>query len=76
MTVRRRKGPVLLTIKQVAARLNVSERTVRRLVKEKKLSRPRRLTQGASRWFATDLRVYLYRLKRGDFEEAPAPSKK
>ena len=74
--VRKRQGPALLTIKQVAARLNVSERTVRRLVRERKLSRPRKLTDGAVRWFDADIRVYLYRLRRGDFEEPPAPQKK
>ncbi len=65
----RRKRPSLLTVKQVAHMLNVSERTIYRLVKERKLSRPRKLTDGAMRWFGADIRVYLYRLRRGDFEE-------
>jgi DNA-binding transcriptional MerR regulator len=59
----------LVTIKQVAATLNVSIRTVRRMCKEGKLSPPRRLTDGVSRWFSQDIAVYRYRLFRGDFEK-------
>ena len=61
-------GRRLLSVTEVAAALNVSERTVYRLVKERKLSRPRRVG-GESRWFPGDVRVYLYRLRRGDFED-------
>jgi excisionase family DNA binding protein len=68
MTRPRRPVRALLTAKQIAAMLNCAERTVYRLVKEGKLSKPRKLTGGASRWFPQDVKVYRYRLLRGDFE--------
>lgn len=47
--------------------LGVSERTVYRLVEHGHLLRPR-VVGGAKRWFPGDVKVYLYRLRRGDFE--------
>ncbi len=64
----------LLTVKEVAHLLNVSERTVRRLVTEGHLAAPRSVG-GARRWFPGDVRVYLYRLRRGDFEGQDAVTK-
>ena len=69
---RRRRPPRLLTVKQVAARLNCSEKTVHRLVAQGRLSRPRQLVRGVVRWLARDVEVYLYRLWRGDFEPPTA----
>lgn len=62
------QGKRLLTVQNVARMLNVSVSTVRRLVREGKLPKPRKLTEGTSRWFPGDVKLYLYRLQRGDFE--------
>ena len=63
----RRPGRPVLTKKEVAKLLACSERTVERLVEDGKLSPPRHLIKNAPRWFPADVRVYLYRLRRGDF---------
>lgn len=63
-----RPRPRLIGIKRVAHLLNCSERTVYRLVEQGQLSAPRKLPGGQVRWFPADVKVYLYRLKRGDFE--------
>ncbi len=56
----------LLTAKEVAHLLNVSERTVYRLARLGHL-RPHDVA-GSKRWFPADVRVYLYRLRSGEFK--------
>lgn len=53
----------LLDIKDVAEILNVSERTVRNLVKRKELAPPRKVGGKLARWFLSDVRDYLARLR-------------
>lgn len=65
----RKHEPRLLSCKQVASLLSCSQPTVRRLVKEKKLTAPKVLTGKVMRWFPGDVRLYLARLRRGDFDE-------
>ncbi len=60
----------LLTLKEVAHRLKVSERQVRELVHQRRLVRPVKLGK-ANRWFAQDVASYEWLLARGFFE-APA----
>lgn len=64
----------LLSVKQVARLLDVRERTVYRLVKDGHLAPPRHVA-GQAKWFPADIRVYLYRLRRGDFEDKGTPQR-
>ncbi len=61
-----------LTLKEVAERLNVGEKTVRRMVARGEFPRPRYLG-GSPRWFEEDVTHYLYRLRRGDVGTIPPP---
>jgi predicted DNA-binding transcriptional regulator AlpA len=65
MPAKRRRR--LLTARDVARQLEVSVRTVWRLVELGRLCKPRK--QGTARWFQKDVDVYLWRLMRGDFDE-------
>ncbi len=67
-------GP-LLSLKQVAHQLGISERQVYRLVAEKRLLPPMRIGKTV-KWFAADVDVYLHLLGRGMWpeEENPASS--
>lgn len=63
----------LLTLKEVATALDLSERAVQRLVKEGHLAHPVML--GSSpRWFETDVRVYLWMLLRAQIAPAQPPA--
>lgn len=62
----------LLRIEKVAEMLDVSETTVKRLVKEGKLPKPRHIRTQA-RWFVRDVENYLRRLDRGEFEGEDVP---
>ena len=62
----------LLRIEKVAEMLDVSESTVRRLVKDGRLPEPRHIRSQA-RWFVHDVETYLRRLDRGEFEDTDAP---
>lgn len=53
----------LLSIKDVATILDVSETTVRNLVRRKELSPPRKVGGRAARWFTSDIEEYLNRLR-------------
>lgn len=59
----------LLSVKEVAKRLDCSSAQVWRLVREGKLSKP--VEHAGKRWYAKDLEVYLWRLARGDFDAKP-----
>jgi excisionase family DNA binding protein len=59
-----------LTKKDIAARLEVSERTVERLVREGKLVRPMRIGD-RNKWLEEDLEAYLHLLSRGYFRPWP-----
>lgn len=61
-----------LTVQEVATLLDLSERTVWRLVAEGKLSRPKTVAKNRTRWFEADVAVYRYRLMRGDFDPPTA----
>jgi excisionase family DNA binding protein len=71
----------LLSIKDVAEILNVSERTVRNLVKRKELAAPRKVAGKLARWFNSDVVAYLVRLRdqipdgnlSGRTRQEPAP---
>jgi excisionase family DNA binding protein len=58
-----------LTIKDVAARLKVHTKTVRRLVELGHLAPPRKVAGTILRWTARDVETYLYRLDRREFEK-------
>ncbi len=62
---RKPKRKVLLDIKDVAEILNVSERTVHNLVKSKELAAPKKVNGRMARWFVSDVKEYLLRLKYG-----------
>jgi excisionase family DNA binding protein len=68
-----------LSAREVAHLLDVSERTLWRMIAEGKFSRPRVPAKGRRCWFEADVAVYRYRLMRGDFdppgpgEEGPPP---
>lgn len=65
-------NPEVLTLKQMAHRINCSEKQVRNLVKEGRVPEP--VYIGSSpRWFAADADAYLHLLARGFF---PGPPKK
>lgn len=57
--------PKLLTIADVAALLNVSERTVRNLVDRGDLAKPCKVAGKLARWFPQDVRDYLGKLRSG-----------
>jgi prophage regulatory protein len=54
----------LLSVKQVAARLSVTPRTVWRWVAKGALPRPLRLSEGCVRWFDRDVDEFLAGLTR------------
>lgn len=55
----------LLPIKVIAERLDVSQKTIRRMVEEKKFPKPRRIVQGHPRWLLSDFQTYLDALRLG-----------
>ena len=55
----------LLPIRVVAERLDVSEKTIRRMVEERKFPKPRRLVSGQPRWLQSDLQAFLDALRLG-----------
>ena len=55
----------LLSIKIVAARMDLSQRTIRRLVEEGKFPKPRRIVAGHPRWLRSDFQTYLDALRLG-----------
>jgi prophage regulatory protein len=55
----------LLTAREVAARLSISQRTIYRLMKRKQFPRPVRLGTRHVRWKASDVQRYLDGLKPG-----------
>ena len=59
-----------LNKKAVARVLDVSERTVQRLVQRRMLVRPVRMG-GSLKWFDADVRAYVYLLKRWFFRNWP-----
>lgn len=64
----------LLSWKEVARLLGVSLSTVRRLVDEKRLPRPKNVAPKTPRFFRRDVEIYLDRLQRGDFDEENSSS--
>ena len=54
----------LITVKEVAARLSVTARTVWRWVAQGKLPRPLRLSAGCVRWWSGDVERFLEALSR------------
>lgn len=76
---RPKRKRVLLDIRAVGQILGVGDTTVRKLVKLGHLRKPR-MVAGSPRWFAVDVKVYLARLRSGDFdgcgiEQKPAKSR-
>ncbi len=57
-----------MDVTDVAAALGCSESSVKKLVGEGKLRKPRHILRSAV-WFEADVDEYLRRLDRGDFEE-------
>lgn len=56
-------------MKRVAAMLDVSARTVWRLVEQGRLPAPQRLTGNTVRWAVEDVEDFLYRVKTGQYSE-------
>lgn len=64
----RKPNKVLLDIGAVCKVLSVSENTVRKIVRAGQLRKPR-MVGGSPRWFWIDIKVYLARLRSGEFDE-------
>lgn len=62
-----------LSLKEVALALGCSERSVRRLVKDRHFPPPRHTPGGKPCWFSRDVEAYLYLLARGHFEPGEIP---
>jgi excisionase family DNA binding protein len=58
--------PQLLTIRDIAQVLNVSEGTVRNLVKKGELPRARKVNGRLARWHRADVEAYLAKLRWGE----------
>lgn len=56
----------LLTIQDVAAILAVSERTVRKLYRDGKLAKPKKVGGRLARWSNSDVKDYLARWRTGN----------
>lgn len=63
-------GPTPLSVKQVAARLNVATRTVYRLVEAGQLPEPVHIGASA-RWWADDVEKFLWRVRLGLVAKLP-----
>lgn len=57
-------GTVLLSVRKVAAMLDLSSRQIWRLVAAQQFPQPVRIGH-SSRWFSSEIQAYLEKLKRG-----------
>lgn len=64
----------LLNIRDVGLMLGIKDRTVRKLVELGHLRKPRRVA-GSPRWFVIDVKVYLARLRSGEFDDCKIEQK-